>query len=58
MQPRPLATASAAFRRCLLFKGGKVAEQIVGYVPKETIDKSVAKVWRSAGCRVRLLISG
>ena len=28
----------------LLFKGGKVAEQIVGYVPKETIDKSVAKV--------------
>ena len=27
----------------LLFKGGKVAEQIVGYVPKETIDKSVAK---------------
>ncbi|HEY3989087.1 MAG TPA: thioredoxin [Acidobacteriaceae bacterium] len=28
----------------LLFKGGKVAEQIVGYVPKEMIDKSVAKV--------------
>jgi len=28
----------------LIFKGGKVAEQIVGYVPKETIDKSVAKV--------------
>ena len=28
----------------LLFKGGKVAEQIVGYVPKDTIDKSVAKV--------------
>jgi thioredoxin 1 len=28
----------------LLFKGGRVAEQIVGYVPKETIDKSVAKV--------------
>ncbi len=28
----------------LLFKGGKVAEQIVGFVPKETIDKSIAKV--------------
>ena len=28
----------------LLFKGGKVAEQIVGYVPKDTIDKSVIKV--------------
>ena len=28
----------------LLFKDGKVAEQIVGYVPKEMIDKSVAKV--------------
>jgi len=28
----------------LLFKGGKVAEQIVGYVPKDTIDKSVSKV--------------
>jgi thioredoxin 1 len=28
----------------LLFKGGKVAEQIVGFVPKETIDKSLTKV--------------
>ena len=28
----------------LIFKDGKVAEQIVGFVPKETIDKSVAKV--------------
>jgi thioredoxin 1 len=28
----------------LIFKGGKVAEQIVGYVPKDTIDKSLAKV--------------
>ena len=28
----------------LFFKGGKVAEQIVGYVPKDTIDKSVIKV--------------
>jgi thioredoxin 1 len=28
----------------LLFKGGQVAEQIVGYVPKETIERSVNKV--------------
>jgi thioredoxin 1 len=28
----------------LLFKGGKVADQIVGYVPKETIEKSITKV--------------
>lgn len=28
----------------LLFKGGQVAEQIVGFVPKETIEKSIQKV--------------
>jgi len=28
----------------LLFKGGKVAEQIVGFVPKDTIEKSIIKV--------------
>ena len=28
----------------LLFKGGKVADQIVGYVPRDTIDKSIAKL--------------
>ena len=28
----------------LLFKDGKVADQIVGFVPKDTIDRSVAKV--------------
>jgi thioredoxin 1 len=28
----------------LLFKGGKVAEQIVGYVPKDTIDKSISRL--------------
>jgi thioredoxin 1 len=28
----------------LLFKAGKVAEQIVGYVPKDTIEKSISKV--------------
>ena len=28
----------------LLFKEGKVADQIVGYVPKDTIDRSIHKV--------------
>jgi thioredoxin 1 len=28
----------------LLFKGGQVAEQIVGFVPKDTIDKSIVKL--------------
>jgi thioredoxin 1 len=28
----------------LIFKGGKVADQIVGYVPKDTIAKSIARV--------------
>jgi thioredoxin 1 len=28
----------------LIFKAGKVAEQIVGYVPKDTIEKSLNKV--------------
>jgi thioredoxin 1 len=28
----------------LIFKDGKVADQIVGYVPKETIEKSVQKL--------------
>ena len=28
----------------LLFKDGKVAEQIVGFVPKDTIEKSITRV--------------
>ena len=28
----------------LIFKDGKVAEQIVGFVPKDTIEKSITKV--------------
>ena len=28
----------------LIFKGGKVADQIVGYVPKDTIEKSITRV--------------
>lgn len=27
----------------LLFKQGKVADQVVGYVPKETLDKTISK---------------
>ena len=27
----------------LIFKGGQVKEQIVGYVPKETIEKAIEK---------------
>jgi thioredoxin 1 len=28
----------------LFFKGGKVADQIVGYVPKDTVEKSIVRV--------------
>jgi thioredoxin 1 len=28
----------------LIFKAGKVADQIVGYVPKDTIEKSISKL--------------
>jgi thioredoxin 1 len=28
----------------LIFKGGKVAEQIVGYVPKDTVSSMLARV--------------
>ena len=28
----------------LIFKGGKVAEQIVGFVPKDKIDQSISKL--------------
>ncbi len=32
----------------LLFNEGKVADQIVGYVPKDTIEKSISKVMEKA----------
>ena len=32
----------------LIFKDGKVADQIVGFVPKDTIDKSLSKVLAQA----------
>jgi len=28
----------------ILFKGGQVADQIVGFVPKDTIDKSLSRI--------------
>jgi len=28
----------------LIFQGGKVAEQIVGFVPKDTIDQALQRV--------------
>ena len=37
----------------LIFKDGKVADQIVGFVPKDTIDKSVAKVIGTASHSLR-----
>jgi len=33
----------------LLFKGGKVAEQIVGFVPKDKIDQSISKLIGATG---------
>jgi thioredoxin 1 len=45
---RNSATASRysirAIPALLLFKGGKLADQIVGYVPRARIDKSVCKL--------------
>src|SRR6202046_5066457 len=41
---RPARYAVRGSPRLLLSKGSTLDEQIVDYVPKETIDKSVAKV--------------
>ena len=38
----------------LLFKGGKVADQIVGYVPKDTIEKSISRVVGGAALEERV----
>jgi thioredoxin 1 len=37
----------------LIFKGGKVAEQIVGFVPKDTIDQSLKRVLVQETAQVR-----
>ncbi len=37
----------------LIFKGGKVADQIVGYVPQETIEKSISRVLQDQSIAAR-----
>ncbi len=39
----PLRYGVRGIPTLLVFKGGKVVEQIVGYVPKETIEKALDK---------------
>src|SRR5580658_7370728 len=43
-QATPMRYGIRGIPALLLFKGGKVADQIVGYVPKETIERSLARV--------------
>jgi thioredoxin 1 len=43
-QATPMRYGIRGIPALLLFKGGKVADQIVGFVPKETIERSLARV--------------
>ena len=43
-QATPMRYGIRGIPALLIFKGGKVADQIVGYVPKETIERSVTRV--------------
>ena len=43
-QATPMRYGIRGIPALLLFKGGQVVDQIVGYVPKETIDKSIQKI--------------
>lgn len=43
-QATPMRYGIRGIPALLLFKGGRVADQIVGYVPKETITRSITKV--------------
>ena len=43
-QATPMRYGIRGIPALLLFKGGKVADQIVGYVPKDTIARSITKV--------------
>jgi thioredoxin 1 len=43
-QATPMRYGIRGIPALLLFKGGKVADQIVGYVPKETIERSLTRV--------------
>ncbi len=43
-QSTPMRYGIRGIPALLIFKDGKVADQIVGFVPKDTIDKSLGKV--------------
>jgi thioredoxin 1 len=43
-QATPMRYGIRGIPALLIFKGGKVADQIVGFVPKETIAKSITRV--------------
>jgi thioredoxin 1 len=43
-QATPMRYGIRGIPALLIFKGGKVADQIVGYVPKDTIAKSLSRV--------------
>ena len=43
-QATPMRYGIRSIPALLLFKGGKVADQIVGYVPKDTIARSITRV--------------
>ena len=43
-QATPMRYGIRGIPALLLFKGGQVVDQIVGYVPKETIDQSIQKI--------------
>src|SRR5271166_5240608 len=43
-QATPMRYGIRGIPALLIFKGGKVADQIVGFVPKETIERSLARV--------------
>jgi thioredoxin 1 len=43
-QATPMRYGIRGIPALLLFKGGKVADQIVGYVPKDTIARSITRV--------------
>jgi thioredoxin 1 len=43
-QATPMRFGIRGIPALLLFKDGKVADQIVGYVPKETIERSLTRV--------------
>ena len=43
-QATPMRYGIRGIPALLVFKDGKVADQIVGYVPKETIDRSLSRV--------------